>query len=174
MIRAGLAFGLIGLVLLGFYLAPQPGVQAGLVDPPLWQDDDYPPPQDTFIPTDAGYPPPEETTVPPDGEYPPPEGEATQEPTLTPSLPPTQAPADETPIFELGTATPSPTVSPTATSTVVPQVSPEAAQEDEPERFQVDWGFFWIGFAIPILAGSGVVLYLLDRRPDLFRPRSKP
>lgn len=174
MIRAGLALGLIGLVLFVFYLSPQPGVQAGLVDPPLWQDDDYPPPEDPFIPTDSSYPPPEETTVPPDEAYPPPEGEATQEQTSTPLPPPTQAPADETPVPEPGTAFPSPTASPTASSTMITPVTPEAGQEDEPERFQVDWGLFWIGFAVPILAGSGVVLYLLDRRPDLFRPRSKP
>ncbi len=169
MIRAGLAFGLIGLVLLGLFLAPKTGVQAGLVEPPLWQDD-YPPPQDTYIPPDLNYPPPEETTTPPVGDYPPPEGE----PTLTPSLSPTQAPAGETLTPEPGAASPSPAASLTATSTLTPQVSPEADQEDEPEKFQVDWGFFWIGFAIPILAGSGVVLYLLDRRPDLFRLRSKP
>lgn len=169
--RAGLAFGLLCLVLLGLFLVPQPAAQAGVGERPLWQDDGYPPP-------------PEEVTQPPDEGYPPPEGEATQSPTLTPPQPPTEAPVDQTSIPGTETAAPTPTVlsptvpSPTApattTSTVVPQASPEVEQEDEPERFQLDWGLFWIGFAVPILAGSGVVLYLLDRRPDLFRPRAKP
>jgi hypothetical protein len=35
--------------------------------------------------------------------------------------------------------------------------------------FVVDWGLFWVGFSIPILFGCGMVLYLLDRKPSLFR-----
>ncbi len=168
--RAGLAFGLVGLVLFGLLLAPQPGAQARVGELPLWQDDGYPPPQDTGQPP---YPPPEDATEPPGEGYPPPDGQATPSFTPTPPSPPTKAPADQTSVPVTVTAQPSPTASATVTFTVFPQVSPEAEQEDEPETFQMDWGLFWIGFAVPILASSGVVLYLLDRRPDLFRPRAK-
>lgn len=180
MFRFGLAFGLASLALFSFMLFAQPGIREIHAEALLWQDDGYPPPEDTSLPPpDEEYPPPEETTEPPGGEYPPPEGEATQEPSLTPALSPTSALIDQTQPPGAETITPSPmatgqtTAAVTATPAASAQVSAEAEPVNEPKGFQVDWGFFWIGFAVPILAGSGVVLYLLDRRPDLFRPRSK-
>jgi len=73
-----------------------------------------------------------------------------------------------------------PTPEPTASATVTPPASTEMppAEDQQPTpaaavsdgaRFQMDWGMFWVGFAIPFLAACGLVLYLLDRKPDFFR-----
>lgn len=57
----------------------------------------------------------------------------------------------------------------TATKTPLPARTPAAAKKNN--GFTPDWGMFWIGFSLPVLGACGVVLYLLDRRPDLFRRR---
>lgn len=69
--------------------------------------------------------------------------------------------------------TPGPTI--TAYSTLTPSQTPAAAVTNPKKNSApwMDWGLFWIGFAIPVLAGCGGVLYLLDRRSDLFRARPK-
>jgi hypothetical protein len=71
--------------------------------------------------------------------------------------------------------TPSPTAVMTATQSLTPITSltrnaPVNSAEKQ-NGFQVNWGMFWMGFALPVVAACGVVLYLLDRRPDLFRPK---
>lgn len=60
-----------------------------------------------------------------------------------------------------------PTISATSTDTAL------AAGEKSAEKqgFQMDWGFFVIGFIIPVLVGCGYVLYLLDRQPGFFSGR---
>lgn len=71
------------------------------------------------------------------------------------------------------TEPPGGTLTPLSTATVT-GVTPQpvrAAQEEAREGIAVDWGLFWIGFSLPVLSASGYVLYLLDRRPDLFRRR---
>jgi hypothetical protein len=77
---------------------------------------------------------------------------------------------------QLPSATAAPSITPANTQTIqvtITATSSTAAEEDGPPPFQIDWGFFWAGFAVPVLGACGVVLYLLDRRPDLFRPRPK-
>jgi hypothetical protein len=70
--------------------------------------------------------------------------------------------------------TPSPVVTPTITPT-----PPEPTAQPTPISFggqggsgRMNWGLFWLGFSLPVLAACGWVLYLLDRRPELFRAKS--
>jgi hypothetical protein len=190
-LRAGLFFGLVCLAWLGLSLFAGPGAQARLAEPRLWQDDGYPPPDTTEAPiddgTDEGYPPPDGTGTPTSsvtpGVVPTTTTPPTPQQTLTTAAAPgeTLLPAEQAETLA-PTETPQATSTPTGTITVTPSVTPtpalqstlEARQAGDGGSFQVDWGYFWIGFAIPVLAGCGVVLYLLDRRPDLFRPRSRP
>jgi hypothetical protein len=156
LLRSVLVFGLAALALPGFSLVPQAAVQAGLSEPGFWQDD-YPPPVETVLPF-GGYPAAEETgqsggsLLPPDGGYP--------------------EPGETQPLVE-SNPTPAATQTPAAMPTATQSTAAAGTGADR-SGFQIDWSFFWIGFAIPLLAGSGVVLYFLDHRPDLFRPRSKP
>lgn len=81
-----------------------------------------------------------------------------------------------------GTVTP-PTPEGTPTATLTITASPtegevyraaEANPKDgDGSGFEMNWGLFWIGFSIPVLGACGVVLYLLDRRPEFFRPKRK-
>jgi hypothetical protein len=74
----------------------------------------------------------------------------------------------------VASASPWPSITPVNTLTAEVQLSPTVPVEiDKKAGFYLDWGFFWVGFAIPVLAGCGAVLYLLDRRPDLFRRRPR-
>jgi hypothetical protein len=70
------------------------------------------------------------------------------------------------------TETPAPTItvfsSPTRIKTVQQPTQMLAASKKK-GGFRMDWGLFWIGFSLPVLGACGGVLYLLDRRPDLFR-----
>jgi hypothetical protein len=72
---------------------------------------------------------------------------------------------------------PSPTAVLTATQSLTPTISASRTASlesaEKQDGFQVNWGMFWMGFALPVVAACGVVLYLLDRRPDLFRPKRK-
>ncbi len=77
-----------------------------------------------------------------------------------------------------GTPPPSETPGITMTATITstpapptPQPTPIIPERDTRGPGGINWGLFWIGFSLPVLAGCGWVLYLLDRRPDLFRPR---
>jgi hypothetical protein len=64
--------------------------------------------------------------------------------------------------------TPTPATTPTEITAAAAQTS-----DQKPGGFRMDWGFFWIGFAIPVLAGCGIILYLLDRNPVMFSKRPK-
>ncbi len=97
--------------------------------------------------------------------------------TLTPTLPPNVFRTEDSEIngaktTPMVTETPGPSATvydtPTLTETSTP---PEATQVVIPKKGEpnVDWGLFWIGFSLPVLGGCGVVLYLLDRRPDIFK-----
>lgn len=71
-----------------------------------------------------------------------------------------------------------PTLTPSETPTVTPT---RGADTPQPTPFMLDggsggsgglnWGLFWMGFSLPLLGACGWVLYMLDRRPDLFRSR---
>jgi hypothetical protein len=75
-------------------------------------------------------------------------------------------------VTPLVTQTPAPTITPYLSPTPWLR-TPSPAPEPGPTGTSggMDWGMFWIGFSLPVLAGSGLVLYLLDRRPELFRSR---
>jgi hypothetical protein len=79
---------------------------------------------------------------------------------------------------QAASATPIPSITPANTQTSPAEgtgtPSPAALEDGPGSGFSMDWGYFWIGFAIPVLAASGAVLYLLDRRPELFTQRPKP
>jgi hypothetical protein len=68
---------------------------------------------------------------------------------------------------------PYPSITPANTPTAVTASTLPApvSAGNENNGFKIDWGFFWVGFAVPILVGCGAVLYLLDRYPDLFTRR---
>lgn len=68
------------------------------------------------------------------------------------------------------TETPGPTITNYVTGSVTAtQLTPtRAVLKKSGPGFQIDWGMFWIGFSVPVLFASGVVLYFIDRRPDLF------
>jgi hypothetical protein len=68
--------------------------------------------------------------------------------------------------------TPGPTITPISSATPT-QITPTTTPVVKKGLFQgqVDWGMFWIGFSIPVLVCSGLVLYLLDRNPNFFRTR---
>lgn len=72
------------------------------------------------------------------------------------------------------TETPGPSNTPyvtlTAQKTQLHGTAAAAAARKKPP-FVFDWGLFWVGFSLPVLASCGVVLYLLDRRPDLFKKK---
>lgn len=155
---------------------------------------DYPPNDDPPT-SDPGYPV-DPTEPPPDEPYP-------GSPTDTAPVPvedtPTQ-PAEDTPI---PANTPLPTeditapqtqpaaASPTASAASTQQALPTGTQTPDgrptelltrpavtltppPEQSGgIDWGLFWIGFSIPVLTASGVVLYLLDRQPTLLQRRGR-
>lgn len=147
----------------------------------LQQATDYPYPEDEF-PTDSIYP--VDTEIP---------SNPTQDlfldtQTPEPTLEETPTPAvnvfgteDAQMRDTLGTpassATSGPSITPVNTQTApVNSTAQDAGAGTAKEKtgLQIDWGFFWIGFAVPLLAACGAVLYLLDRRPDLFTPRRKP
>lgn len=67
--------------------------------------------------------------------------------------------------------TPGPTITPYGSPTAVtgtPEPTTVSAQEKNAGQ-RIDWGLFWMGFSVPIIAACGLVLYLLDKRPDLLR-----
>jgi hypothetical protein len=78
-------------------------------------------------------------------------------------------PASPTPAPSITLAS-TPTIASSVTSTSAAGVLSKSAAKG---GFTIDWGFFVIGFVIPVLAGCGAVLYLLDHRPELFAQRRK-
>lgn len=111
-------------------------------------------------------------------------GQPVQTETAAPSATADRSPspdAFQTENAEMGGAlvtppTPEPTAAVTETPPALTETPPAEEQQPTPAaaapdrgRFQLDWGMFWVGFAIPFLAACGLVLYLLDRKPDFFR-----
>ena len=151
-------------------------------------------PQPVFQGTAAYEPPPTEGSG--STAYPPPEAttpasttlQATPtlsgSPTPTATLTPTQTLAPnlfQTENAEMSGAQTTPALTDTPAPSLTPYLSPTATQAITASAnpagnaggggFQMNWGLFWIGFSAPVLAGCGLVLYLLDHRPDLFRSR---
>jgi len=176
-----LASGLAAQVFFGSWRGAPASARAGVSSVLEQQATDYPYPEDEF-PTDSFYPVDTEIPLNPtqeeflDTETP----EPTPEDTSTPAV---NVFGTEDALMRdtLGTpassATPAPSITPVNTQTApVTSTAQEAGAGTARENagLQIDWGFFWIGFAVPLLAACGVVLYLLDRRPELFTPRRKP
>lgn len=101
-------------------------------------------------------------------------------PTATQTLTPTLAPdVFKTENAEMGGARTTPALTETPAPSITPYISPTVtltATVLAPAPLQaggpaMNWGLFWMGFSLPVLAGCGLVLYLLDHRPDLFRRR---
>ncbi len=185
-IRMGVLAGLIGLAVLLACLLPGPAVQAKSNERPVYQDEtSYP----NDIPTDESVTPeitetlveteavetlPEGTLVglPTETEMP----TATSTATLAPNVFLTEnSQMQGAQVTPVASETPGPTLTPYETPTVTKAASLGAATSSNKKSGgpQVDWGLFWIGFSLPVLVGCGFVLYLLDRRPNLFKPRSK-
>jgi hypothetical protein len=148
--------------------APRGKLEQGATDYP-YPEDFYDYPVDTAEPllptevdlTPGGSPTPLFSPTPPESKF------ATENAEMQDTIG-TQYPS----------ATTGPSITPadtqTAQGTLTTTVVAAAAQDSENFGLKIDWGFFWAGFAVPFLAACGVVLYLLDRRPELFRPRQKP
>jgi hypothetical protein len=69
------------------------------------------------------------------------------------------------------TETPGPTATKVVTTIIkTPQSSPTPTLAAvKGSAFTLDWGMFLTGLALPILAACGYILYLLDRKPELFK-----
>ena len=179
--------GLLFLLVFGFRFADDGFVHAS---PALQETPGYDAPTETGGQDDPGYDAPPTDT--PSGS-----GSSTETASPTNDVPPTAVPLPtEMPTVPLtstlppdvfrtedsemngalttpaGTETPGPTMTPyhTPTATKTPPKSHLSARSGEKKGgFIPNWGMFWIGFSLPVLGACGVVLYLLDRRPDLFR-----
>ena len=186
LVRLGLAVivGLVGLMPVLMYSAP---VRADSVAQPAFQEG-YPGPgeeTDIFPTDDSGYPGPGEPdiTLPPFIDPDETQTEPTDliEPTeeigstltLAPDRLATEnAEMGDSQVTPPGSETPAPSITPyvTGTQTVLPSaVSPASTKGGG--GLNINWGLFWIGFSIPVLIACGGILYLLDRRPNLFRRR---
>lgn len=190
-LRLGLAVvvGLIGLMPVLLYSAPVRADSSGL---PVFQDTSYPGPEETIVfPTDdEGYPGPEdpEITVPPfvdpnetvtvtatgPAQISTPIDTPTTGPTLTKApdtLATENAEMSDSQVTPPGSETPAPSMTPfltaTGSQTILPAVGSTSSSKGG--GLSINWGLFWIGFSLPVLIACGGILYLLDRRPDLFR-----
>lgn len=187
-IRFGVLVALMTLVGLGFSLMPGPRVSAEAGDQPAFQETSYPADNGDVTEPTAGYDAPatEEspaqatpTTRPTNGTP-----AATISATLPTSLAETVTPSITPPpdVFRTedsemngGLVTPPASETPGPTRTAVPSQTmaatptPRVSAAKAGQGFAVDWGLFWFGFSLPVLAGCGVVLYLLDHKPGLFR-----
>jgi hypothetical protein len=70
------------------------------------------------------------------------------------------------------TETPGPTITGYVTPTVIKTQrgpTPTPLPKKEKNAFTLDWGMFLAGFSLPVLGACGYILYLLDRRPELFK-----
>jgi hypothetical protein len=177
-VRLLFVLSVVSLAVLATAYAAQAMFSAGAGSRLSFQDDGYPPPEN--LQPVEGYPAPGDGGTVPESTQ---EPFATQTETHTPTPPPDilrteQAEMGDTLVTPPGDMTPAPThtlintVTPTPTQTATPEPAPVLPPQEE--GFRMDWGLFSIGFAIPILIGCGLVLYLIDRRPDLFvrRPQA--
>ncbi len=190
-VRISALAGLAGLLVFVFSVVPGGQMHPALANAPDYQDG-YP--VDTPTLPDSGYPAGATGTSPATaGNSTPTSSSGTRpagtEPaeSLTPSIEPTETITStlkpdvfRTEDSEIGsskttplvTETPGPTATafgaPTETITPLPTRATQAAVQKK-DGVKIDWGLFWIGFSLPVLGGCGVVLYLLDRRPDIFK-----
>lgn len=174
-ILAGLAVLLVGL----FFLAPALRVSADLRSQPAFQTTPGYQPPATEPSGGNSYPAPQTPTLAGTAQTP----AGSPEVTATLTLTPTQAPnVFKTENSEMNGALATPALTETQSPSLTPYLTPTITQTQTAQPslapiqtsgsgFPMDWGMFWIGFALPVLAGSGAVLYLLDHRPDLFRAR---
>jgi len=185
--RAVLAIWVILTVIAAGLLYYAPAVADSDVRP-LPQDGYQPPEEITQEPSeDIGYQPPVEDTLLPTLTLPvlPTVEVETPFPSPTPETPmPTDtlapdvletegAEMSDSQVTPPATETPGPTITPyiTETATHAAAVLSEDTGGEKSGGLAIDWGLFWVGFSIPVLLACGGVLYLLDRRPDLFRQR---
>ncbi len=137
----------------------------------------YPPPGATESPTASSGTP--VFTLTPTAVVTPTE---TSTPTITSTLPPDKfktenAEMGASQVTPVETETPGPSITPyqsptpALSATSLLQTTPDGPKKSGGEP--VDWGLFWVGFSVPVLAASGFVLYLLDRRPNFFRRSRK-
>jgi hypothetical protein len=178
--RKGFSAALVLLLTLLFLFGARLAAQASSGSNPrgrlLQQATDYPNPDDLYdYPVDT-----EEPLLPTQVDLTPDESPT---PLVSPTPPESKfatenAEMQDTISTQYPSATAGPSITPANTQTAQSTVTTAAARADansgDDNGLKIDWGFFWAGFAVPFLAACGVVLYLLDRRPDLFRPRQKP
>lgn len=188
-VRIILLTGLIGLVGWFFILAPGQSARAEALAAPAFQATDYP-----FGTGENGYSGMTDTpasgaaatatktkTFLPGTQAPQQTQTSTFQPirsvtvTLTATLPPNVFRTEDSEINGAQatpalTETPGPTITNYVTGTVTAtHLTPtRVVLKKSGLGFQIDWGMFWIGFSVPVLFASGVVLYFIDRRPDLF------
>lgn len=184
MVKQASIVALAVMLLVLFFGALGNGAAPAYAERPLQVDTAYPD-QGTEPPPGDSYP---VETLPAGGEG----GQATFAPTTGTTLLPTVTPTTtatlppnliQTENAEMGegnvTPPPSETPGPTITTyvsatptlgTAQPTRTPIARNKSESK---VNWGLFWIGFSLPVLSACGLVLYLLDQRPDFFRPKKK-
>lgn len=181
--------GMVGIFLLVSVHFAGWHANANALAQPAYQDDGYPPTED--VPTEVvptyGYPGEESPTAEAGTTSTAGGATATSGPTPTPANTMTVT-ATVRNVFltenaEMGASsvTPPASLTPLATGTIAPTHTNTptrtplstliAAASDEDQN--LDWGLFWIGFSVPIIAACGVVLYLLDHRPELFSFKRK-
>jgi hypothetical protein len=172
--------GIVGVAVLGIFILCAGSAYSGQVHAeagrqPAFQSTDYPA-QSTTNAQDNGYP--ADTTETPTSQSTSavlPSATATFTPTPAVNVFRTEdtemsgakvtAPPSETPGPSLTAYyTPTATKTPPSTATVTNVPKKQAGL-----GASLDWGMFWIGFSIPVLAICGAVLYLLDRRPSFFK-----
>jgi len=178
-LRLSTLAGLAGLLVFVFHFGEDRFVYAA---PALQETPGYDAPTEPGGGGDVGYDAPATETppgnpTPTENAFPSPTAEPTD--ILTSTLPPDVFRTEDseinnaitTPVI---TEAAGPTITPyyTATATRTPLRTPGAlAAVEKKGGFSPDWGLFWIGFSIPVLGACGVVLYLLDRQPGLFKRR---
>jgi hypothetical protein len=173
--------GLAGLLVVVFVFAIRSEVRAAPANAPLFQSG-YTAPTDNSSDTGSGYEAPATDTPPANtGSANTPSGQLTPSvvftETSTATIPPDLFRTEDSEINNSQTTlaaseTPGPTITAVSTSTVSKtksQSSPTPPIIKKKGGITLDWGLFWIGFSLPVLAACGAVLYLLDRRPDLFK-----
>lgn len=139
----------------------------------LQQATDYPYPYD-LLSTESGYPGGFETAETPASDM---FSTETPEPTSAVNIFATEnAQMQDSLSTQAPSATPEPTITPanTATAVLTPTLTVVVEASTGQNRFKIEWSYFWVGFAIPLLICCGVVLYLLDRYPNIFTPHPKP
>lgn len=180
MIHFVLLTGLVMLLVIFQMVTPVTQVRAERGAQPAFEDTPaYSAPATTTPENNRGYPPPSQNTALPT---------LSSGKTATPGLPVdtvtvtatiTKSPnIFQTENSEMNNARVTPALTDTPGPSITPYISPTATQtisasdaQGKKSGLAMDWGLFWVGFSVPVLAGCGMVLYLLDHSPELFRKR---